>query len=227
MAAPTPGEQDSSEMTERLAVFFDQVGAEWVLWLLMTLAVASIAVTIERLLFLWQNRTPVGDLQLKLLNALERSPAEAQALLKPYDGMEARVVLAGLAELHRGPEAVQEVMNAVIAMEKKRYERFLIFLSSLGANAPFIGLLGTVIGILGAFANLKQQVGAGGSRQALIMGSISEALVATAVGLFVAIPAVIAYNWLRTQVKSVINNTDALEAILMAHLKTTPAKPKD
>ncbi len=209
-------------MTERLAVFFDQVGAEWVLWLLMVLAIGSIAVTIERLLFLWQNRTPIGDLEPKLLKALDRSPAEAMALLKPYQGMEARVVLAGLQEMHRGPEAVQEVMNAVIAVERKRYERFLIYLSSLGANAPFIGLLGTVIGILGAFANLKQQVGAGGSRQALIMGSISEALVATAVGLFVAIPAVIAYNWLRTQVKNTVMNTDALEAILMAHLKTAP-----
>lgn len=207
-------------MTERLAVFFDQVGAEWVLWLLMVLAIASIAVTIERLLFLWQNRVPVADLELKLLKALERSPQEAEELLKPYKGMEARVVLAGLREISRGPEAVTEVMNALIATERKRYERFLIFLSSLGANAPFIGLLGTVIGILGAFANLKQQVGVGGSRQALIMGSISEALVATAVGLFVAIPAVVAYNWLRTQVKNTANNTEALGAILMAHLKT-------
>lgn len=221
------GNQGITKMTERLAVFFDQVGAEWVLWLLMVLAIGSIAVTIERLLFLWQNRTPIGDLEPKLLKALDRSPDEAIALLKPYNGMEARVVLAGLQEMHRGPEAVQEVMNAVIAVERKRYERFLIFLSSLGANAPFIGLLGTVIGILGAFANLKQQVGAGGSRQALIMGSISEALVATAVGLFVAIPAVIAYNWLRTQVKNVVMNTDALEAILMAHLKTTPKAKKD
>lgn len=207
-------------MTERLAVFFDQVGAEWVLWLLMGLAIASIAVTIERLLFLWQNRVPIVDLEPKLLAALGRSPQEAQALLSPYRGMEAKVVLAGLRELDRGTEAVQEVMNAVTAAEKKRYERFLIFLSSLGANAPFIGLLGTVIGILGAFANLRQQVGVGGSRQALIMGSISEALVATAVGLFVAIPAVIAYNWLRTQVKNTVSNTDALGAILMAHLKT-------
>jgi biopolymer transport protein ExbB len=207
-------------MTEKLAAMMDQVGAEWVLWLLLSLAVVSVAVTIERLLFLWQNRVPVTDLQPKLLSALEKSDDDGLKLLSGYRGMEAVVVSAGIREIRRGPDAVSEVMTAVLAAEKARYERFLIFLSSLGANAPFIGLLGTVIGILGAFANLQQQVGAGGSRQALIMGSISEALVATAVGLFVAIPAVIAYNFLRTRVKQVMGNTEALQSILLAHIKT-------
>jgi biopolymer transport protein ExbB len=73
---------------------------------------------------------------------------------------------------------------------------------------------------LGAFAALKQQVGAGGSRQALIMGSISEALVATAVGLFVAIPSVVSYNTFRTRVKRATTDTEALSAIVLAHLHT-------
>ena len=207
-------------MTETLARLFDQVGAEWVLWLLLGLAVASIAVSIERTLFLWQNRVPVAQLQAKLLAALDLGPAEALALLTPYSGMAAQVVIAGVREMDRGPEAVSEVIAAATASQKARYERFLLFLSSLGANAPFVGLLGTVIGILGAFANLKQQVGAGGSRQALIMGSISEALVATAIGLAVAIPAVVAYNQFRTRVKQATLDTEALAAILMAQLKT-------
>lgn len=209
-------------VTEQLSVLFDQLGAEWVLWLLLVLSVGSVAVTIERILFLIQNRVPVAELQGKLLAALESGGEEATQLLSGYKGMEARVVAAGVREMHRGPDAVQEVMIATTAVEKQRYERFLGFLSSLGSNAPFIGLLGTVIGILGAFAALKQQVGAGGSRQALIMGSISEALVATAVGLFVAIPAVVAYNQFRGQVKAAVANTDALSSILLAHLKTKP-----
>lgn len=208
-------------MTERLALLFDQLGAEWVLWLLLVLAILSVAAMVERVLFLWQNRVPVAELQPKLLGALERGGGEATALLAPYRGMAAVVVAAGVREMHRGPEAVAEVMAAITATEKQRYERFLMFLSSLGSNAPFVGLLGTVIGILGAFANLKQQVGVGGSRQALIMGSISEALVATAIGLAVAIPAVVAYNQFRTQVKRATSNTEALSAILLAHLKTT------
>ncbi len=207
-------------MTDTLARLFDQVGAEWVLWLLLGLAVASIAIAIERTLFLWQNRVPVAELQSKLLAALDQGPAAAEQLLVPYRGMAAQVVIAGVREMGRGPEAVAEVIAAATANQKARYERFLLFLSSLGANAPFIGLLGTVIGILGAFANLKQQVGAGGNRQALIMGSISEALVATAVGLAVAIPAVVAYNQFRTRVKQSTADTEALSAMLMAHLKT-------
>ena len=207
-------------LTERLSVLFDQVGAEWVLWLLLALAVVSIALAIERILFLWQNQVPVAKLQLELLAALDVGQADALKVLSRYKGMEAVVAASGVREMHRGAEAVGEVMAATMATEKKRYEKYLIFLSSLGANAPFIGLLGTVIGILGAFAALKQQVGAGGSRQAMIMGSISEALVATAVGLFVAIPSVVAYNTFRTKVKRATTDTEALSAIVLAHLHT-------
>ena len=91
------------------------------------------------------------------------------------------------------------------------------FLGSLGSNAPFIGLLGTVIGIMGAFADLQGGAGVGGERTQLIMGSISEALVATAVGLLVAIPAVVAYNTLRGRVEGVVANTRALSGVVLAH----------
>lgn len=208
-------------MTSQLAIVLDQLGVDWVLYLLVGLSVLSVAVIIERLLFLYQNRVPVADLQGTLLQALDADDGSAERLLGTYKGMPARVVAAGLRERHRGAEAVAEVMAATEASEKQRYERFLNFLGSLGSNAPFVGLLGTVIGIMGAFADLQAQVGqAGTSRSAVIMGSISEALVATAVGLFVAIPAVVAYNLFRTQVKQAQANTEALSAILLAHLKT-------
>jgi len=208
-------------MTQQLANLFDHLGAEWILWLLLTLSVLSVAVIVERLLFMWQNHVPVADLQGGLLAALDKSEAAAIELLGNYKGMEARVVLFGVREMHRGADAVAEICQARTALEKQRYERFLNFLASLGANAPFIGLLGTVIGILGAFAALEKQVGTtGATRQAAIMGSISEALVATAVGLFVAIPAVVAYNQFRSQIKKTMANTEALCAILLAHMKS-------
>jgi biopolymer transport protein ExbB len=214
-------------MTERLSLLLDTLGVDWVLYLLVALSVLSIAAIIDRVLFLYQNRVPVAELQGSLLNALDRGQRDAIDLLGHYRGMEARVVAAGVRELQRGPEAVAEVMAAAVATERVRYERFLNFLASIGANAPFIGLLGTVIGIMGAFADLKVQVNtAGASRSALIMGSISEALVATAVGLFVAIPAVVAYNQLRSRVKRAEHNTEALSSILLAHLKSVPATPR-
>lgn len=209
-------------MTQQLSSLFHEIGVVWVLDLLIVLGISSVAVTIARILFLWQNRVPVADLQPKVLASLQHGQKATEDLLSGYTGMEAQVVLAGVREMHRGAEAVAEIMAAKEAVEKQRYEKFLNFLSSVGANSPFIGLLGTVIGILGAFADLKEQVGqTGASRQAMIMGSISEALVATAIGLFVAIPAVVAYNQLRTIVKRTQANTDALSAILLAHLKTT------
>ena len=208
-------------MTQQLSNLFHQIGVVWVLDLLIVLGIGSVAVTIARVLFLWQNRVPVTELQPKVLASLSQGQKVTEDLLSGYTGMEAQVVLAGMREMHRGAEAVAEIMAGKEAVEKQRYEKYLNFLSSVGANSPFIGLLGTVIGILGAFADLKEQVGqTGASRQAMIMGSISEALVATAIGLFVAIPAVVAYNQLRTVVKRTQANTDALSAILLAHLKT-------
>ncbi len=214
----TPGR---FRMTQQLSNLFHQIGVVWVLDLLIVLGIGSVAVTIARVLFLWQNRVPVTELQPKVLASLSQGQKVTEDLLSGYTGMEAQVVLAGVREMHRGAEAVAEIMAGKEAVEKQRYEKYLNFLSSVGANSPFIGLLGTVIGILGAFADLKEQVGqTGASRQAMIMGSISEALVATAIGLFVAIPAVVAYNQLRTVVKRTQANTDALSAILLAHLKT-------
>ncbi len=211
-------------IVEQLAHILDQLGADWVLWLLIVLSVASVAVVIERLLFLHRNRVPVAELQGKLSKALDQGQDAALKLLAGYKGMEARVVAAGVEHMHRGAAAAEEIMAGVEHVERQRYERFLSYLGSLGANAPFIGLLGTVIGIMGAFADLQMSMGApegGANRTEAIMGSISEALVATAVGLLVAIPAVVAFNQLRGRVKRIQANTGALAAILLAHLKGT------
>ena len=208
---------------EQIAQILDQVGAVWLLYILMALSVASVAIVIERILFLQRNKVPVAALQPELLRALDSGNDAAEKVLAPYAGMEAQVALAGLREMHRGPAAVEEIMTARAAVEKLRYDRFLGFLGSLGANAPFIGLLGTVIGIMGAFADLKSSMGAdgaGANRTEAIMGSISEALVATAVGLFVAIPAVWAYNEFKGRIRSVQGNTAALGGIVLAHVKT-------
>lgn len=211
------------EIVPQLAKLLDTLGAAWVLWLLLILSVLSVAVVVERLIFLQRHRVPVDELQRQLLGALDKGPAAAEEVLKPWSGMPAVVVRAGVREMRRGAQAVEELMAAREKREKVRYERFVAFLGSLGSNAPFIGLLGTVIGIMGAFADLRNVVGEGtANRSEAIMGSISEALVATAVGLIVAIPAVVAYNALKVQIKKVQTDTASLAAVLLAHLKSTP-----
>ena len=119
-----------------------------------------------------------------------------------------------------GPAAAQQAMEGAVALERMRLERRLAFLGTLGNNAPFIGLLGTVIGVIEAFEVLgtSDALRATAGSSSAIMTGIAEALVATAVGLFVAIPAVAAYNYFQRRIQSVIANTEALSKVLLAHL---------
>ena len=115
-------------------------------------------------------------------------------------------------------------MAGASALQRLKLEKRLTFLGTLGNNAPFIGLLGTVIGIVGAFDELGKNRGMAGAAQVApeaVMTNIAEALVATAVGLLVAIPAVAAFNWFQRVVKTTLANTDALSHVLLAHLKAT------
>ena len=108
-----------------------------------------------------------------------------------------------------------------MARERPRYERFLSILGTLGSNTPFIGLFGTVLGIIKAFKDLGMTASKGAEVQATVMAGISEALVATAVGLAVAIPAVVGYNLLTRQIKTIAARSTALGHALVGHLKST------
>jgi len=105
-----------------------------------------------------------------------------------------------------------------MAIARLRLEQRLSFLGTLGNNAPFVGLLGTVIGIVQAFQQLES-AGLGGPASSDIMGAIAEALVATAIGLAVAIPAVVAFNYFQRRIKTTLGNAEVLEHILLSHLK--------
>ena len=114
-------------------------------------------------------------------------------------------------------------MRGAAALQKMKLEQRLAFLGTLGNNAPFIGLFGTVIGIVQAFDALgKQGMGSATAATAAaptaVMSSIAEALVATAVGLAVAIPAVAAYNFYQRHTRAVLGKTEALTNVLLAHL---------
>ena len=211
-------------VTEVLARFFDTIGVEWVMILLLLLSVASVYVICERFLFYRRRRVNVPGLARAIEQALATGDREAAiARAESEQGMEARVVAAGLHAMPRGAETVEEVIQGAIVTERIQYDRSLSFLGTLGNNAPFIGLFGTVLGIIRAFADLAA-VAEGADRAKAIMGSIAEALVATAVGLLVAIPAVLAYNAFRGVVRGRVGNTEALSRVLMASLKETPSE---
>lgn len=207
-------------MLERSLVAFSLLGATWVLWLLVILSVLSVAVMIERAIFFLKRRVDARELEGKLASLLDRKDyAAARALLAGADSMEAHVLSAGLGTIERGPRVVSETMEAELLRQRTRFEAYLIFLGTLGNNAPFIGLFGTVLGIIKAFKDLS--IGdptKGGAGAQVVMAGISEALVATAVGLAVALPAVVAFNYFKTLVKRAVTNTETLTRTLNARV---------
>jgi biopolymer transport protein ExbB/TolQ len=97
-------------------------------------------------------------------------------------------------------------------------------LATLASNSPFIGLFGTVLGIIRSFKEMSKDIA---NASTGVMAGIAEALVATAVGLLVAIPAVVAYNVFKGMVKDAVTNTDGLTRVLMAELKSAGKTAKE
>ena len=137
---------------------------------------------------------------------------------KDNDSMEARVLRYGLQDAHRGPDAVLELCAGAIGTERLRYEKRFSYLATVGSNAPFIGLFGTVIGVILAFDQLQDASGGGGPSTA-VMGVIAEALIATGIGLLVAIPAIIFFNLLKQQVVKTVSQTKLLAQSAAAFLR--------
>lgn len=192
--------------------------SEWVLWLLIALSIVSVGIVIERLLFFVRRRVDSDLLAFNLdqkLSALDFAGA-AQALAK-HDSIESNVALSGLRQFARGPDAVNELITAGEQRERGRYARFLPALATIGSTAPFIGLFGTVLGIIRAFQGMSLDMAGGASS---VMAGISEALIATAIGLLVAIPALIAYNGFSSALKRRQASADQLSRIVLSHLKS-------
>ena len=190
--------------------------AEWVLWVLAGLSVISLGLVLERTLYFLRNQLPGSE--ALAVGAARGELAPLKAAAEKATGMEAAVAREALAAAPMGPDTVEEIIASVVARERPQYERFLGFLGTVGSNAPFIGLFGTVLGIIKAFNDLGVSA-AGADKREAIMAGISEALVATAVGLAVAIPAVVAYNVFTRWLKSVTARTQSLGHALVGHMR--------
>src|SRR5450432_3891886 len=211
-------------LVEWLQGLMTSFGAAWVMWLMIFLSVISVAIMLERGWFYFSLRDDIAKLAADLRNLLrDGNLAEVERRLEASPSAEAAVVVAGLREVDRGMKAADEAMQGASALQRMKLERRLAYLGTLGNNAPFIGLFGTVIGVVQAFEQLgKQGMTTAASSSAAapqqVMASIAEALVATAVGLVVAIPAVAMYNFYQRISRSILANTDALSHVLLSYL---------
>lgn len=161
--------------------------------ILGVLSLVSIAVIIERAWTFGRFRKGLREFTETLHRAVkEDGLAVAARLCSTHGTTLSRVFLAGYGKKGRSKEEVLSAMELAGRQELTALERFLGFLGTIGSTAPFIGLFGTVLGIIRAFSDLSA---AQGASPAAVADGIAEALVATAAGLFVAVPAVVAYNY--------------------------------
>jgi biopolymer transport protein ExbB len=192
---------------EQRLLAFAMLGAGWVMWLLVGLSVLSFTVMLERGLYFGQRR--MSKRFPELLRLCQDGALDKAAQLAAGDAMEAEVVRVAARVSGSGQEAVEKAVASTIDRRRLEYEKWLFVLGTLGNNAPFIGLFGTVLGIIRAFADLAAHPAAAAGASTVMTG-ISEALVATAVGLFVAIPAVLAYNIYQRLLKRVVGRSQSL-----------------
>jgi biopolymer transport protein ExbB/TolQ len=113
-------------------------------------------------------------------------------------------------------ESIQTSSMDRMLTTKLAWEKRLAVLATIGANAPFVGLFGTVLGIIQAFHNLSNNMSGGPQT---VTAGISEALIATAVGILVAIPAVVAFNLFQRKVRESIMEAEALKNFIMTQLR--------
>ena len=187
-------------------VDFAQLGANWVLWLLIVLSVISVGVMIDRALWLRRRDTDTERFTRELKGAFERGELErVQTKYMDDPAIPIQVGLRGLAVRDKGAEAVAEAMHGERARWRRAADRNLIVHGTLGNNVPFVGLFGTVLGVINAFQHLATKAA---NAEQETLGNIAEALSATAIGLLVAIPAVIAFNFFSRKVRVIMGGAD-------------------
>ncbi len=204
-------------LTQEFLKFSLATGPQWVMYTLIVCSIINVAIIIDRIIFFHRMR---GDFPEFIKNLTERLNAaepldQTSAWCSGQKMLEANVAAVGLERGRDNLKASEESMNATMIAAKTRLERGLVVLGTLGSNTPFLGLFGTIIGIIEAFHALSTSANPGPE---VIMASISEALVATALGLLVAIPAVVAFNFFNRAIKKRIANSDATSRIVMTHL---------
>jgi biopolymer transport protein ExbB/TolQ len=211
---------NGTDIASHLLDIMLRAGSSWILYLLLALSLIALTIMLDRTWFFFRERAPTPVLAEALRELRHDRPEAALAKLAGARSMQAAVARACLSHAREGIAAVEERKAGAIEAERARHENRLAFLGTLGNNAPFIGLFGTVLGIIRAFHDL-----AGSSLQGTqaVMSGIAEALVATGVGLLVALPAVAAYNIFTRRVERTISASEVLTHEILAVLKAEAA----
>lgn len=192
------------------------------LWILMALFLVALAIGADRLWVILNSKSANAELVRLVTEKLSQNPATGEELAKEVSdakyGVEGRIVAVTLKGWQHDEDTIQSYANAATVAERRYLSARLPILSTLGNNAPFIGLLGTVLGIMKAFRDLA---GAADAGPQVVMKGISEALVATAMGLGVAIPCVMLFNYFSSVIKRKMSNSEEVTNIIVALRRAT------
>jgi biopolymer transport protein ExbB len=191
-------------------------GGGWVIYLLFALSVLALAVIIERTIVIGRQARLLHEALPKAAAKLDEGQPEAVLGVLQQDTIPYRIAKELLDHSSKGYLELERHLDVRIALERRYLEKYIVILGTLGNNAPFIGLLGTVLGVIRAFHDLGVSAGQGPE---IVMMGISEALVATAVGILVALPCVAFYNYLQKKVKDTLLDADRFGKQLIAELE--------
>lgn len=194
-----------------LLIILTEIVEKLILLILLGLSVWSVSIMIDRRrTFRSEENLPLGDLKAALA---EHNISKAKTWCSQNSGFVAGAISAALSA-SSNVTSVERAVSSFVKEDRLRLEKGLTVLATLGANAPFVGLFGTVLGIIRSFAYLGSQSGS-----AAVMSGVSQALYATAIGLFVAIPAVVAYNLFSKRLKDLMVRTESLRDLYSSNLK--------
>ena len=225
-------------MLSKVFLGFALVGSEWVLYFLVILSILSIALIVERWLFFRsatknQNqfradiRTAVQNSDWSKAQSIARERFQKHLALAPdFDASLCMELLKSMSDTSvaiSSTEILTQIAQDAMLRVKVRWDQNLAYLATIGANAPFVGLFGTVLGVIQAFHDLSRNAGLGAQT---VTAGISDALVATAVGIIVAIPAVVAFNLFQKRVKTASTEAEALKSFLIGRIAQFSHSPR-
>jgi biopolymer transport protein ExbB len=174
----------------------------WLMVPILLCSVVAAAISVERLWTLQRSRITPKNLLAQVWGALKNNEMDGQRLreLRASSPL-GQVLAAGVSNARRGREVMKEAMQEVASQVSHDLERYLTSLGIIASIAPLLGLLGTVVGMIKVFTALMLE-GAGNAN--VLAGGISQALITTAAGLSVAIPAIMFHRFFMRRVDELV-----------------------
>jgi biopolymer transport protein ExbB len=202
---------------------FALLGGEWVIVVMLLLSLWAMAVAWNRFFYFKERGGKARELDAQLPALLVAGKADAaRELCRKTPCPESSVLEAGLAQIEKGVEAAEQAMESRRLGERLDMEKHLLVLGTLGNNIPFVGLFGTVLGIIKAFNDLALS---GTSGPTVVMRGVAEALVSTALGLLIAIPIVAVFNHFQDKVRRTLLNADRLSRLFLSNARKSSSRP--